>query len=314
MTDSVEQCFDRHSLAERLKKLIDTLDAQQSIALILIDVKHTRQISAHYGFRVAEEILSEVADELGNFKKHDAILFQSGLHEFALILPHIQNSGHCQLALNRIEREINNQQVTSEQVTTKTKIKLGASLYPTQADDIEAWIQNTEIALHHAEMEPLTSVMFSHHLSDNIVKRIRLESELDLAIQRQMLELWYQPKLDLVTGKLFGVEALARWKTRGQGYVSPEVFIRLAEERGFIFELTRWAFNTAFRHQQEWSKDGIDINMAVNLSGRVIEDEEFVDLVMHSQGIWGSDPGKVTLEVTETSMMESMKHLNWPLI
>jgi diguanylate cyclase (GGDEF)-like protein len=299
------QCFDRHSLCDYLASIISADD--KNSALIMVDVKHTRQISAHHGHLFAEKILALVGDQLAAFVKDPHHLVQSGIHEFALILPNIHNSGHCQLALNRFLRDINGKHINLENITTKTKIVIGAALYPSQSSSINELVQNVEIALHHAELENLPSVMFSRELSEQIVSQIKLESELDIAIKHHALELWYQPKLDLQTGKLFGVEALARWKTRAQGFISPEIFIPLSEQRGFIFDLTRWALNTAFRNQQEWMSDGLELNMAVNLSGKVIEDPEFVELISHTKGIWSTVPSMVTLEVTETSMMHSME-------
>jgi len=302
----LEKAFERNELSEKIEPLLN-YDENLNSALIMINVWHTKQISAHHGYDVSQDILSLIAKELQSFVKDNCILLKTGNHEFALLLQNIKNPGHCQLALNKIIRELHNKPISIRDFRTQTKLSAAAALYPEHAVTVQNLVQCVEIALHQAEDKNLPSLMYSKKMSQHINKKLQIESELDQAIQAKELQVWYQPKIDFKTNKIYGVEALCRWHSKNNGFISPEIFIPLAEERNFIFDLTRWVLNTAFRKQQEWHAMGLSINMAVNISGKVIDDDEFVELIEHSCGIWESSPKDITLEVTETAMMQSME-------
>ena len=303
---NIDSYFDRFLLAEQLESYLH-YDEDLNTAMVLINVHHTRQISAHHGFDSAHEILSILSKSLGEYVKDGGDLFRTGNHEFCLILQNIKNPGHCQLAINSIERKLNNKTLSGKSFTTKTRLTISAALYPKHAITSEHLIQCAEIALYQAEQSHQSHLIYSEMMSNRIEKQLKIESELDLAINRKSLEMWFQPKLDLHTNNLYGVEVLTRWQTRGSGFISPEIFIPIAEQSVLIKELTHWALNTAFSTQQEWAKIGLPLNFAINISGKVVDDDEFVELVEHTSGIWGVKPNMVTIEVTETAMMQSFE-------
>ncbi len=305
LTD-IETAYDRNELSDKIEPLLNYDDKLNS-ALILINVWHTRQISAHHGYDASQEILALIIKELLVYVKTNCRLLRTGNHEFALLIQNIKNAGHCQLALNKIIRDLNNKPLALGKFTSKTKMSVAAALYPLQAISAQNLVQFVEIAMNQSENSNVSAVMYSKMMSERIVKRLNIESELDIAIQNKELEVWYQPKINAQTGAIYGVEALSRWRSKSGAYISPDIFIPLAEERGFIFDLTRWVINTAFRNQKEWMAMGLNINMAVNISGKVIDDDEFVDLIEHTCGIWETAPQHITLEITETAMMQSME-------
>ncbi len=306
MTHSqLEKALDRNELGGKIEDFLN-YDENLNSALILINVLHTRQISAHHGYDVSQDILALIAEQLQSFVKENCMLLKSGKHEFALLIQNIKNPGHCQLALNKIIRELHNKSITIRDFSTQTKLTAAAALYPEHAVTVQNLIQCVEIALFRAEDTNVPSLMYSRKMSQLISKKLQIESELEEAIQARELQVWYQPKIDLTSGKIYGVEALCRWESKQNIFISPEIFIPLAEERNLIYDLTHWVLNIAFRKQKEWNAMGLDINMAVNISGKVIDDDEFVDLIEHSCGIWETNPKKITLEVTETAIMQSM--------
>ncbi|MBT8448847.1 MAG: GGDEF domain-containing phosphodiesterase, partial [Gammaproteobacteria bacterium] len=292
-------------LVKRIEPLLVYDDTKNS-ALIMINVHHTRQISAHHGFDVAEEILNVFVEELRPFIKTNCLLVRCGNHEFALLLQKIQNPGHCQLALSRIERTLNNKSLSGKGYTTKTRITTSGALYPTHALTADQLIQCAEVAIYQAENSGQPHLMYSAKMSSRIEQQLKIESDLDIAIDQQELELWYQPKLDLRTNALYGVEALSRWRTPN-GFIAPDIFIPIAEQSVMIKTLTHWTLNTSLSIQQEWAKVGLPLNMAINISGKVVDDDEFVEVIEHTCGVWGVKPKYVTLEITETALMQSFE-------
>jgi diguanylate cyclase (GGDEF)-like protein len=304
--NQLDTAYERNELCQKIEPLLN-YDENCNSALIIINVWHTRQISAHHGYDVSQEILSLIAGELQAFVKEKGLLLRTASHEFALLLQNIKNAGHCQLALNKIMRDLDAQTIELADFTTKTKLTAGAALYPKHAATAQHLVQNVEVALTQSELREVSSLIYSDNMSDRIIKQLKIESQLEAAIKNKTLELWYQPKINLENGSIYGVEALTRWNSESEGYISPEIFIPIAEQRNFIQELTDWVLNLAFRTQVEWKELGLDINMAVNISGKVIDDEDFVTLVEHTRGIWNPHPSRITLEVTETAMMQSME-------
>lgn len=303
----IETAYDRNELCEKIEPLLN-YDEKCNSALILINVWHTRQISAHYGYDVSQEMLALVVDGLEKYVKANGCLLRTANHEFALLLQNINNPGHCQLALNRIMRDLDAQSISLDDFSSKTKLTVGAALYPRHALSPHHLVQCVEIALNQAEISTKSSLMYSEKMSERILTQLKIEAELDKAIREHSMEIWYQPKIDIRTRAIYGVEALTRWKNSDGQYISPEIFIPLAENRNFIIDLTHWALNVTFNTQQEWAEMGLDINMAVNISGKVIDDDDFVELIEHTQGIWNNPQHNITLEITETAMMHSMEN------
>ena len=304
MYRTIDNVFDRYLLAHALESLL-VYDDKRNTALIFISVNHTKQISAHHGFDSAEEILSHIKEGLETYVKENCRLIKTGNHEFALILQNLDNAGHCQLALNSINRKLNNKNHSSKHFSTKTSIRTSGALYPTHAISAEQLIQCAEIAMYQAEQSKLPYCLYSDKLSKRIERQLRIEAELDKAITEQKLDVWYQPKINISDGTLYGVEVLARWLTDEGHFISPEIFVPIAEQSILIKDMTEWVLNTSLRQIKEWERIGLTINCAINISGRVVDDDEFIELIEHVIGIWGVKPKQVTLEITESSVMDS---------
>ena len=296
--------FDRYLLCHVIEPLL-VYEDNKNTALVFINVEHTRQISAYHGFDSAFELLNQIEEGLREYIKDGSRLIRTGNHEFALVLQNINNPGHCQLALNSIERKLNNKNHSGKNFNTKTSLRISGALYPTHAVSAEQLIQCAEIAMYQAELNKQAHCMYSQRLSNRIERQMKIESDLDKAISEQKLTVWYQPKININDGSLYGVEALARWLDDTTGAISPDVFLPIAEQSVLIKEMTCWVMNTALRQAKEWQRMGLHINCAVNISGRVVDDEEFIDLIEHITGIWGVEPEDITLEITETAVMES---------
>ena len=303
---STDTVYDRYQLCDEIEPLL-VYDEKKNTALILINIHHTRQISAHHGFDSAFDLLNQIKEGLEPYVKENCRVLRSGNHEFTLLLQNIDNPGHCQLALTSLERKLNNKNHVSKHFSTKTSLTISGALYPTHAITAEQLIQCAEIAMYQAEQNKLDYCMYSQKLSSRIERQLTIESELDTAIAEQQIAVWYQPKINIADGTLYGVEALARWHTEKEGFISPEIFIPIAERSILIKELTQWILNTSLRQLKEWERIGLEINCAVNISGRVVDDDEFIDLIEHTTGIWGLKPKQITLEITETSVMESFE-------
>jgi EAL domain-containing protein (putative c-di-GMP-specific phosphodiesterase class I) len=135
-----------------------------------------------------------------------------------------------------------------------------------------------------------------------------LNAELREAIRTSQLEVHYQPKVALKTGRCHGVEALLRWTLPGHGAIPPPVIVRVAESNGMIGSLTEWVLNTTLRHQSEWKQSGIALDVAVNLSTITLGDAELPGVIGQALGTWQTDPSSLTLEITENATINDMDY------
>ena len=198
--NELQTAYERNELCQKIEPLLN-YDENCNSALIIINVWHTRQISANHGYDVAQEILSLIAVELQAFVKENGLLLRTASHEFALLLQNIKNAGHCQLALNKIMRDLDAQSLEVAGFTTKTKLTAGAALYPKHALTPQHLVQNVEVALNQSELRDASSLIYSAKMSDNIIKQLKIESQLEAAIKKQYIRALVSTKNKL--GKWF---------------------------------------------------------------------------------------------------------------
>ena len=185
---------------------------------------------------------------------------------------------------------------------------VGISVYPQHALNTEALMLKSNLAMTWCCAQVTTGFRFYNPaIADLEAERHLMTTDLATAIERSQLELYYQPQIDLATGAVIGVEALARWNDPKRGVVSPESFIGVAEESGLIIPLGEWALRSGCQQLMDWSKYlTIPITMSVNLSMRQFQCPKLVDLVKTVLEETGLDPGLLVLELTESCVMENL--------
>ena len=187
---------------------------------------------------------------------------------------------------------------------------MGIAFYPNDGQSAEELVKNADAAMYHAKENGRRQYrFFTKELNRLVEEKNTLETDLRQALDNHELELYYQPQIYLGNTKQFGVEALIRWNHSTLGFVSPEKFIAIAEDRGLIYELGSWVIETAFQQLREWlSVSEIPIKMAINISAKQIEDKRFVadlKLLVIKHNV---DAAMVELEITESIAMENPQH------
>ena len=185
-------------------------------------------------------------------------------------------------------------------------ISIGISLAPDDGIDSQTLLKNAGAALSHVRKNGGDNYkFFTPDLRDTALSRMALENELRRALERGEFELHYQPKVDMVTGRMIGMEALLRWNHPDLGLVPPLDFIPLAEETGLIIPIGEWVLKTACAQTKMWHDQGFDLNIAVNLSPRQFQQTDLVGTINEIVRASGCDPGCLNLEVTESSIMNN---------
>ncbi|NNG12710.1 MAG: bifunctional diguanylate cyclase/phosphodiesterase [Halobacteria archaeon] len=277
--------------------------ADATLAVALLDIKGFRTINSAYGYDIADRILQQVAERLQSGKRPQDIAGRIGVDEFALVLLNLKSPHLAELAANKLVASLDGITLDDEH-PVDVRIHIGIALFPEHGDTSDALLLQADRAMHSAretyQLYKMADDSQQMETSSSVLVR-----ELERAINKSELELYFQPKVDLNKHRLLGAEALIRWHNPERGYISPEEFIPLAEENGLIFPLTLWILNTALRQGVEIRHLWPDFRMAVNLSASTLAEVELIELVMRALRTWDTAPDKLMIEVTESAVMKN---------
>ena len=281
---------------------------ERRFAVLFVDLDRFKFINDSLGHEAGDELLREVSRRLKSTLRSGDIVARLGGDEFVLVLQDLPGSeqagGVARKLLSAVIRpiEINGQEC-------RVTASIGISMYPDDAQDEASLMTHADIAMYHAKEEGKNNFQFyDGRLETMSLERLTLETRLRRAIERQELSLHYQPKLDLATNRIAGVEALLRWTSAELGAVSPAKFIPVAEETGLILAIGKWVLRSACAQCVQWQRAGLPpVRVAVNLSPRQLDDPELVAAVRDVLAGTGLAPDLLELEVTESSVMHHVE-------
>jgi len=289
------------------------------VAALYIDLDNFKRINDTLGHSFGDVVLQTIATRLDSCIRTDDCITRAdedepGLHlarlggdEFVAILQDLESEQDAVAVADRIRSELTRpvEHLGHEFVVTSS---IGVSLYPRDGDDIDTLLKNADVAMYQAKSAGRNSVRFySGTMSLRSLERLELENGLRYAIQRNELDLHYQPKIDLETGEFIGVEALLRWQHPERGNIPPSNFIPLAEECGLISTLGEWALRKACRQIKVWQdRYQRNINIAVNVSSQQFFNTDFADIVLKEVFDAGLSPSSLQLELTESILMNDV--------
>ena len=189
---------------------------------------------------------------------------------------------------------------------------IGISLYPYDGTDADTLLKNADTALYRAKEQGRNNYqLYTPAMNARAFERLAMENSLRKALERQQFLLHYQPQVDIVTGKIVGMEALVRWQHPDLGLVYPAEFIPLAEETGLIVALGEWVLRTACAQNRLWQRAGLpQLSVAVNLSARQFQHHGLVDTIARILRETGIDPRTLEMEITETIAMQNADFTN----
>lgn len=279
-----------------------------ALALVSLSIGRLKHINDSLGWAVGDKALREVGRRLKECAgPQDIVAHQEGGH-FSVLLYPLDSREEALARATQMVKALHKPLLLQQQ-QIQLQPRAGISLLSVGAD-FETLQKNADLALHHAEQSPTERVhLYSHELDLNAQQRVAMESALRWAIEQNGLELHYQPKVEILSGRILGVEALARWKDSRTGlYVSPQLFIGIAEESGLIHALGDWVLQAACRQARTWLSEGFELGMAVNVSAEQLKQNGFAERVATVLKESGLIPGQLELELTESVLMEHPEH------
>ena len=271
-------------------------------AVLLMDLNGFKDVNDTLGHHAGDLLLRDVGGRLERaLDSTGGLVARLGGDEFAVLLPGVGG----ELAAKTVAHEVMavlEKQTTIEGVRVDITASIGITLCPLHGDVANTLLRRADIAMYAAKESHGHIQIYNPERDYHSPQRLALASELRMTVERGELKVVYQPKADLRTGRVVGVEALARWSHPERGFIPPEEFIAVAERSGVIRELTMHVLRTALQQCRAWRLEGLPLNVSVNLSARSLR-PDFPAQVAVILGETGVAAAALTLEITESSIM-----------
>jgi diguanylate cyclase (GGDEF)-like protein/PAS domain S-box-containing protein len=305
--DVVTGLPNRLLLNDRITQSIALAHRQsRPFAVLFLDLDHFKNINDSLGHAGGDELLRSVSTRLlAGVRGSDTVSRQGG-DEFAILLPEITHAEDAATCAAKILVALNAPYVIGVR-TVHVGASIGISLYPRDGEDSETLIKNADMAMYHAKERGRGNFQFFEGAMNlKAVERQSVESELRRALSNQEFLLHYQPKVNLDTGDITGVEALIRWQQSDRGLVPPSEFVPIAEDCGLIVPIGRWVMREACTQARAWQDAGLPhLRMAVNVSAIEFRAKGFVEYVRKILSETGLQARYLVLELTERVLMEN---------
>jgi diguanylate cyclase (GGDEF)-like protein/PAS domain S-box-containing protein len=303
--DTLTDLPNRLILNDRLTQAISQARRNHcQLAVLFLDLDGFKHINDSLGHSVGDKLLQSVAARLlACVRKSDTVSRQGG-DEFVILLPEVSQAADAAICAAKMIMELEKVHSIGEH-RLRVTASIGLSTYPDNGEDAETLIKNADTAMYHAKQSGRDSYQFFRSdMGLKAVERQSLEGQLRYALERQELLLHYQPKVNLKTGAITGVEALVRWQHPERGLLLPGQFLSIAEETGLIVAIGHWVLREACRQMREWLDAGLHaVPVAVNISSLEFRSEQFSEGVQAALKSACLDPRYLELELTETVLM-----------
>ena len=314
--DALTGLPNRSLFAERLRQATRQARRDGSkVAVLFIDLDRFKTINDSLGHHVGDALLRSVAARLVDAVREGDTVCRLGGDEFVIALTGVSGADEV---MGLVERRVVpgvRREHHAGGAELHVSCSVGIALFPDDSRDADELMQHADVAMYQAKALGRDGAQFfTPELNERAHRRLRLESLLRHAVDKGELALHYQPKVDAVTGALVGAEALLRWRSPELGLVPPQDFIAIAEESRLIMPIGAWVMGEACRQQAAWREQGLGtVPLAINLSAVQLRDEKLVEDLRHAIARHGADPAALELELTESTLMESVKGTLAPL-
>ncbi|MCU7833636.1 MAG: EAL domain-containing protein [gamma proteobacterium symbiont of Taylorina sp.] len=305
--DSLTDLPNRLLLHDRLDHaLLRAKRDQNSLAILFLDLDRFKMINDTMGHDIGDRLLKEVAQRLTACVRQSDTVARLGGDEFMIIMEELSSDNEPDTVAQHILDSFKSP-FYFDKDTFFVTTSIGLSLCPDNGTTVNELIKNADVAMYHAKAKGKNNYQYySCEMSTIAVEAVKLEANLRQAIKEEEFILYYQPQFDLHSNEITGVEALLRWQHPQKGILTPDQFLSTAEESGLIIPIGTWVLNTACMQAKQWfDLTGKKISMAVNLSGKQINNEVLISSVTQALKTSHIDPGSLELEITEGFIMQN---------
>lgn len=309
--DPLTQLPNRRLLHERIKHAVEVSRRTDSqMAVLMLDLDKFKAVNDNFGHAVGDELLQQVAARIKAHLREVDTVARLGGDEFVVLMEEIEHPEHVAHVADNIIHALSEPFKLCENNDVYIGTSIGIAIHPQHGDSANTLLDNADMALYHAKDEGRSCfAYFSEELTQKARERIALEARLRHAIEQQELHVYFQPQIDINSGRIVGAEALVRWHDPIRGCIPPSEFITLAEETGLIIPLGEFVLRKTCQLGQQWLNDGLPVvRLAVNVSPyqfRRCDINALVSEALHESGFPASS---LELEITESGLMDNQQH------
>jgi len=301
MFDALTDLPNRLLYADRLQQtILIARREKQAFALMAVDLDRFKEINDTLGHQVGDQVLQQAAVRMHGCLRESDTVARMGGDEYAILLPTTMQTDGAALVAQKLLKAMKAPLSIGDH-RVDMDASLGIALFPEHGNNADELMRRADAAMYQAKRAHSGWNIYNAGLEERDQRTLQID--LRLAMAKHELVLHYQPKIDLDTNRVSGVEALVRWQHPQLGLLPPDRFIPLAEQTGLIRALTEYVLREALRQYQVWAQTGRDLPVAVNVSAVNIQDQDFPDQVAKLLEEFGTPPSRLELEVTETAIM-----------
>lgn len=308
--DSLTGLPNRAIFEEHLSRALKEANgAGEMAALIYLDLDNFKTVNDTLGHAFGDLLLKNVGNSLERRLGEQGIVTRLGGDEFAILLSRVLNRGEVVSVVENILNSFQNPWIVDDRefyITTS----IGITIYPEDGQDSHALFKNADTAMYSAKECGKNNYRFyTADMNQRIVEKLEMSNSLRRALERNEFSIYYQPQIDLQSGKIVGLEALVRWTHPTMGAVPPGKFIPIAEETGLIMSIGEWVLRTACSQNKKWQDAGYPLLcVAVNLSARQFQQQDLVEMIQGIMQEYHLEPQWLELEITESLAMKDLEH------
>lgn len=304
--DSLTDLPNRRKFQEDLDLVIQKSKDKNLIAGVLfLDMDRFKVINDSLGHAFGDRVLSVVASRLKDLIMDRGQVYRMSGDEFTILIPEVFHISDLNMIAKSVSQSFEDPIVVEEH-EFHISFSIGVALFPDDGEDVESLLAHSDMAMYRAKEKGRNSYEFySPSMNVNNYERLVLENDLHKAIENGELLLHYQPRIDVPTNEIIGVEALVRWNHPQWGLISPGEFIPLAEETGLIVQIDKWVLEEATKQNMIWQNQGLPpIRMAVNFSARQFLQRNLASYIRGVLNEVGMDGKWLEIEITESTLMK----------
>ena len=306
-TDPLTGLLNRFAFQERTQQmLLSATRRKEKVAMLLLDLDKFKQINDTLGHELGDELLIEVAKRLRASVRECDIVARLGGDEFVVVLTGVEGQSAVGVVAEKISASLRVPFLLGGK-TNDTSASIGIAISPADGHSLAELRGNADLAMYHAkDLGGSNYQFFTPEMNQFNLNRMALKQDITDALERDEFVLHYQPQIDVLSGRVCGVEALVRWQHPVKGLVPPSSFVSAAEENGLILPLGDWVLRAACGQLREWLDAGVTgLQMSVNVSPRQFEAEAFLSKVRSALAHYALPPELLELEVTEGVMFKN---------
>jgi len=308
--DALTGLANRSMFIERVAQhLRNAVSGGPKVAVALIDLERFKNVNHSLGRPAGDALLKEVAMWLTQNVGDTNLLARIDADHFAVVLPKVNHPGELARLVEKTTEALLLHPFRLNHAVLRIAAKTGVALFPDDGADADTLLKNAEAALKKAKTGGDRYLFYDQKMTETMVGRLDLENHLREALDKEEFVLFYQPKVNFISGEITGAEALVRWNDPRTGLVSPARFIPVMEETGLISELGHWVMRQAIEDYLRWCHTGLSaVRVAVNVSQLQLRNRGFIAEISGAIGIDAQAPAGLELEITESVVMENVKH------